>query len=280
MKWYRMDSDTPNHPTSRRVIRKLGNEGFGALVRLWCFAAQYGKGETPGRCVDSDGDSIQLEDLVDASGLTDEQFRALVAVLLDTKCIDTEAWESRKEMSFPGMTTRADEYTKKVKRNSVVRGHPLFGHDTDKIQKTLPRVQDSTVQEIREEESTEGSPLLLKGDRHPIRPEVMMEWWNEITQPPISRCNGLNEKRKVSCRRVLQESDEAHIKEAFQMVNASKFCRGENDRGWKASFDWVIQPDSILRILEGKYKDRAKAGTTRSESGKYDKVERRASSTI
>ena len=206
MKWYRMDSDTPNHPTSRRVIRKLGNEGLGALVRLWCFAAQYGKGETPGRCVDSDGDSIQLEDLVDASGLTDEQFRALVAVLLDTKCIDAEAWESRKEM--------------------------------------------------------------------------MMEWWNEITQPPISRCNGLNEKRKVSCRRVLQESDEAHIKEAFQTVNASKFCRGENDRGWRASFDWVIQPDSILRILEGKYKDRAKAGTTRSESGKYDKVERRASSTI
>jgi hypothetical protein len=276
VKWFRMDSDTPNHPTSRRVIRKLGNEGFGALVRLWCFAAQYGKSE-PGRCVDSDGDPVQVEDLVDASGLTDEKFRELVVVLLETKCIDAEAWESRQEMAYPGMTTRADEYTKKVRRNSVVKGQPLFGDDTDKIQKTLPRVQESTEEHSTEDKTWRPLPqhrLPSQGERDGRN---VMTWWNEITHPPIPRCNGLNARRTAACRRVFDEFDEEKIKEAFAMINASKFCRGENDRGWKASFDWIIRPDSILRTLEGKYTDRSKVGTTRSESGKYDNVERGAS---
>tara|TARA_R110000824_G_scaffold18243_10_gene72639 strand:+ start:3984 stop:4817 length:834 start_codon:yes stop_codon:yes gene_type:complete len=275
MKWFRMDSDTPNHPTSRRVIRKTGNEGFGALVRLWCFAAQYGKGDTPGRCVDSDGDPIQVEDLVDASGLTDEQFRELIEVLLETKCIDQTAWELRQEITFPGMTTRADEYTKKVRRNSV---RVLSGGSPDKKQKALPTVQESTKQYKREEQAMTLAEVVTEETLRRVRkrgsPHLLMEWWNDITKPPIPRCQGLNEKRQKACLRVMENIGHDVIKDAFQKINASKFCQGQNDRGWKASFDWMLQPDSILRTLEGKYDDRLKVGTTRSKSGKYDKVER------
>tara|TARA_R110000824_G_scaffold21078_6_gene78896 strand:- start:29034 stop:29828 length:795 start_codon:yes stop_codon:yes gene_type:complete len=264
-----MDSDTPNHPTSRRVIRKLGNEGFGALVRLWCFAAQYGKGEVAGRCIDSDGDAIAVEDLVDASGLASEQFGELVSVLLETKCIDAEAWESRQEMAFPGMTQRADSYTKKLQKNSMVRGQTLFAHSSDKIPNSANKIQKSvpTVQDSTEDHST----------REHERYTLMSQWWNEITASPIPRCNGTNAKRKVACRRVMDEFNEESVRKAFGMVNASKFCRGENERGWKASFDWILRPDSILRTLEGKYADRQRAGTTRSQHGKYDNVERGAS---
>jgi hypothetical protein len=29
---------------------------------------------------------------------------------------------------------------------------------------------------------------------------------------------------------------------------------GNNDRGWKATIDWFLQPDSVVRIMEGWYK--------------------------
>lgn len=284
MKWFRMDSDTPHHPTGRRVIRKQGNAGFGALVRLWCFAAQYGKAE-PGRCVDSDGDAIPVEDLLDACGLEADQFEELIEVLVDAKCIDARAWSELGELSFPGMTTRADEYTKKVRRNNV---------RTSSIQNT-PTVQDSTKQNSTEE----GKTLLeVFGDmrsRSKAAQEKaqgidckswrnislrMMESWNTLTDKPIPRCRGLSKKREGLIKRLIDTSGLSveTIFDGFKKINTSKFCRGENERGWVATFDWALLPDSILKATEGKYDDRStpvKAGQTRSQSGKYDEIERK-----
>ncbi len=40
----------------------------------------------------------------------------------------------------------------------------------------------------------------------------------------------------------------------FQKVEETPFCCGDNDRGWKASFDWLIANDTnALKVLEGKY---------------------------
>jgi len=37
---------------------------------------------------------------------------------------------------------------------------------------------------------------------------------------------------------------------------ASAFCRGENDRGWRADLDFLCQPKSFNGLIEGKYDDR------------------------
>lgn len=44
--------------------------------------------------------------------------------------------------------------------------------------------------------------------------------------------------------------------EALRKVAASAFLSGKNDRGWKADFDWFIKPDSVTKIMEGKYDGR------------------------
>jgi general stress protein YciG len=36
-------------------------------------------------------------------------------------------------------------------------------------------------------------------------------------------------------------------------IVASGFCTGKNDRGWRATFDWLLQPDTHLKVMEGKY---------------------------
>ena len=111
-----MDSLTPSNRTSRRVLKRLGNDGFGALILLYCFAAAQGKDPTsPGRCVDSDSDAIPREDLVEACGLSEEDFDALIAICVETKCVDREAWLGG-ELNFPGMLTRCDDYAHKVMR--------------------------------------------------------------------------------------------------------------------------------------------------------------------
>lgn len=46
--------------------------------------------------------------------------------------------------------------------------------------------------------------------------------------------------------------------EAVGKVEASEFCRGANDRGWKADLDFMTQAKSFAGILEGRYDNRAR----------------------
>jgi hypothetical protein len=40
---------------------------------------------------------------------------------------------------------------------------------------------------------------------------------------------------------------------AMDALERSAFCRGENDRGWRADFDFLLQPKSFTKLLEGAY---------------------------
>ena len=42
---------------------------------------------------------------------------------------------------------------------------------------------------------------------------------------------------------------------ALSKVEASAFLRGDNDRGWRADFDFMLQAKSFTRLMEGSYDD-------------------------
>lgn len=46
-----------------------------------------------------------------------------------------------------------------------------------------------------------------------------------------------------------------------QRIAISDFCNGKSDRGWKATFDWLLQPETHLKISEGKYDNFAGANS-------------------
>ena len=43
------------------------------------------------------------------------------------------------------------------------------------------------------------------------------------------------------------------FKTLFERAAASPFLCGNNERNWRADFDWLIKPGNMLRILEGIY---------------------------
>jgi hypothetical protein len=43
------------------------------------------------------------------------------------------------------------------------------------------------------------------------------------------------------------------MREVFAAINSLPFCRGDNDRGWRANFDWAMKPSNIAKVLEGNY---------------------------
>ncbi len=57
------------------------------------------------------------------------------------------------------------------------------------------------------------------------------------------------------------------VLDAVERVKNSKFCHGGGAQGWIADFDWFVRPDTINKILEGKYDD------TKSKSSKNQYLE-------
>jgi hypothetical protein len=41
---------------------------------------------------------------------------------------------------------------------------------------------------------------------------------------------------------------------AIEKIGSSNFLLGNNDKGWKVDFDWMIANDTnMIKIIEGKY---------------------------
>jgi uncharacterized protein YdaU (DUF1376 family) len=83
--------------------------------------------------------------------------------------------------------------------------------------------------------------------------EVMDAWHDRMVPlgfPRIAKMTGQRE-RMLNAR--LKDSSIDEWMRVFDALERSNFCRGDNDRGWRADFDFLLQPKSFTGLLEGKY---------------------------
>lgn len=89
----------------------------------------------------------------------------------------------------------------------------------------------------------------------------------------LPKCLKITEKRKVAINKCLKEKiNEEVFREICIKANQSDFLIGENDRNWKADFDFVTRSDKAMQILEGKYENRQKSNNVFYELGKEEGI--------
>ena len=177
-------------------------------------------------------------------------------------------------------------------------GIPLVNPDKNRIDKN--RLAQNRIEKNREEEnSIEDTKMSLKTDKidkmslktdnlssndslaiaSPTPTENKKEVFNnflniyneECTNLP--KCLKITEKRKVAINKCLKEKiDEEVFREICIKANQSNFLIGENDRNWKADFDFVTRSDKAMQILEGKYENRQKSNNVFYELGKEEGI--------
>ena len=85
--------------------------------------------------------------------------------------------------------------------------------------------------------------------------------------------NNLSLVREMSPSRnrhlLLRRGESAfEFEKILEALKKARFALGENDRGWKVDFDFVIHSkDNYLKILEGKYSGSTNTGKNRNGSG-------------
>lgn len=84
--------------------------------------------------------------------------------------------------------------------------------------------------------------------------EHVRQAWNALGLGQIGSIDPMT-ARGASLANRLQKYGLDRVLTAIGAVQASAFLRGDNPKGWRASLDWILQEDHLVRAAEGGYAD-------------------------
>lgn len=84
--------------------------------------------------------------------------------------------------------------------------------------------------------------------------------YNEICTS-FPRIRSLSEARRKAIRaRMANGYTVESFRELFQKAQASSFLKGNNERNWQATFDWMIKDSNMAKVIDGNYEDKGGSG--------------------
>ena len=103
----------------------------------------------------------------------------------------------------------------------------------------------------------------------------IVEEWNNLNLSKVKSVKG-NRLKILNAR--IKEYGIDSIVEAIKSINKSSFLKGQNNKNWTITFDWLIKPNNFIKVLEGNYIDRGSVSNARdttkdnetSQKPKYD----------
>lgn len=85
--------------------------------------------------------------------------------------------------------------------------------------------------------------------------KAVVKEYNNI--PELSSVAKLTDKRTKSINARIKDYSYEQVIDVIAMVSKSDFLRGING-DWKCNFDWIMNPNNFVKILEGNYKNKEK----------------------
>ena len=130
------------------------------------------------------------------------------------------------------------------------------GSDTPKKKEIRNKKEELRIKEKEKEKEKIRKPENLL-------PRQIFDAWNltlDDLKSPLPRAKSLTPKRTTAIKSCLSEFSEMKNIEAwnnyFKTIHTQDFLIGQNNRGWKADFDFVINKNNLIKIVEGKYKSK------------------------
>lgn len=102
--------------------------------------------------------------------------------------------------------------------------------------------------------------------------QLIADMYNEICVS-FPKVTILSDARKRALKERLKIYKQEDFKRMFEIAEKSSFLKGENDRNWSATFDWMIKDANMVKILDGNYNDKEKTNSGRNNVEKLQALE-------
>ena len=139
-------------------------------------------------------------------------------------------------------------------------GDTTLSRNGDNLSPNGEMINEQLKTQIREEEDKANKPEISN------KPQQLADRYNAICTN-LPRVVRLTDKRRRAVRLIHDKGyTPEQLDEAFRRAQASSFCAGQNDRHWKADFDWLLNENNLVKVLEGKYDNLAAAKPPRKKA--------------
>lgn len=208
--------------------------------------------------------------------LTDRKIRTCLSRLKTTGEISIKATNKYSIITI----CKYDEYQNEdVANRPAERPAERLTNDLQTTDKTTSQTTTSTevknirskeynIKDIKQESGSNDQLSSASDEAQAVEPEKpkaeklpfkdIKAMWNE-TCTGFPKLYTLSEPRKNKMRIRIAEMGGLEkalplIKQIFEKMQQSKFLKGDNKRGWKASFDWLFENDkNWVKVYEGNY---------------------------
>lgn len=149
--------------------------------------------------------------------------------------------EEQKEATHTQLTEHSVNTHTQFSEGSVNTHTQLSGNIIEKNIKEIKLKEDNRIKEKDKEKK-------------------IAEIYNSLC-PNLPQVQKITEKRSKAIQNFLKEFTVEQFEQICSIANLSDFLTGNNNRGWKADFDFLMRPDKATNVLEGKYGKNAKSNS-------------------
>lgn len=267
----------PNKHDGKGYRRLMSHPKSGDMLAAWLLILQVAS-KCPERGVLADEDGpLDAEDLSVKTGMKASAFDEAFEVLTDPKIGWLEAINCDHPANPAGRPANPSDHPAIAGCDLSESEHPDNKGVISNPQQSPAKSADHpaiAVQKGREGKGIdqtrhegnrrEGKEDMSSGDDAPALTSTeseIVEAWNSIDG--VTHVVAMNPGRKKAIKARLNDRVfRDRWREAIEKVRGSPFCLGENDRNWRATFDWFLRPGTVAKAIEGQYDSRRRNGTT------------------
>ena len=163
----------------------------------------------------------------------------------------TSSVENGKKGGRPNKNLKNFRLCEETQQNQEEDKEEDKDKDKDYINNSLTTIV--SVEESPDGHSAEETPV--KSDdkaREKVNYQHVVDTFNECC-PTLPRVKMLTDKRRCAIKQLPKHHGGVTAEEYFKGVNASDFLSGRNAKWRECSFDWLMKPSNIVKVLEGNY---------------------------
>lgn len=175
--------------------------------------------------------------------------------------LETEEVFSRREEDGAVYSRRMvrDEKIRQLRAESGAKGGKQTGSKTPSEPKAKPQAkpkQTGKQNGSSRARASSSSPSSSKKEEGPPFQFFLFTWNRMASKAALPLIKEVTkERRRIIRSRWTNRRWRDEWEAACAKIPDRRFLLGDNDRCWRADFDWFLQPDSVTKILEGKYAD-------------------------
>lgn len=154
--------------------------------------------------------------------------------------------ERKKQKEWREKSSEAGKKSGKIRREKKLHTEPTLNSGSDLVEPKANSSSSSSSSSTTTDKEPELTLLSPTAPKKEIRPEEFANVWNRL-RGKLPKVERFTESRKKKVKTRMNEGlTLERFAEAVENCTTKPFLRGDNDDGWTATFDWLVENDKNL----------------------------------